>query len=292
MYFISKSFYPKLKFRNIFYFIYVIRRGFSPFLFFDLINKTDEKLFTYIINYGFQPYSDKKINAFDIYYLNTLKYHYKKSFRELDQIIASNPACEKFLEFGSHLAVNSIYAKSKGLTPTCSDLYTLGKDSNYRKWLYKNNIKYVQLDLSKNIPLRNKFDIIYFHETLEHIPYNPVRVLTNVNSILNKNGILNITVPNLFSLKNIFKLFCLRHPYILSNELIDVGSQSEKTGIHWIEYEKKMLFKFLSSTGYHILSHEKAILNYGNYSSYLIKRFLAIFFPFIYDQHRVIAQKI
>ena len=291
MYFISASFFPKLKFRNLFYFVYLLRRGFSPFLFFRLVKNKNNFIFEYLLKEGHQPYSDKRINSFDATYLKTLKHHYLKSFNELDFITAKYPFHTNFMELGSHLAVNSLYANSKGLSATSSDLYKLSRDSNYRAWLNNNNIRYLAIDLSKDISSKNKFDIIFFHETLEHIPYNPVRVLRNVNNMLNKNGILNITVPNLFSLKNIFKFLCLRHPYIIPSELLAIGTQSEKTGTHWIEYDKKMLIQFLISSGYRIESHQKMILNYGNNSSYFIKKIVYQFFPFIYDQHRIIASK-
>ena len=284
--------FPNLKFRNFFYFFYVLRSGFSPITFFKAVASMNSPIFEYIKLYGFQPYSDKKNSAHDLKYLSTLKHHYLESFKELDEILAKNPFFLKFLELGSHLALNCLYARTKNLEVTSSDLYKLGKYSKYRMWLKKQKIDYISHDLTSQLNSSQKYDCIYFHETLEHIPYNPVRVLRNVHLLLNKNGILNITVPNFFSLKNIYKILKLRHPYIIPDELIAVGSQAELTGNHWIEYDKKLLIKFLEASNYKIISHKKMVLNYGNLGPFIIKKIINIILPFIYDQHRIIAVKI
>ena len=62
------------------------------------------------------------------------------------------------------------------------------------------------LDLDHLIKSNNKYDLILLNQGLEHVE-NPVELVKNLHKLLNKNGILFISVPNMdyFKIKKIIR---------------------------------------------------------------------------------------
>lgn len=296
MYQIGRSNYPNVNFfRNIYYFFYLIRNKISPYKFFMAIKKNYiifKKVYTEIRTNGIAPYNNNNLSINDIKYLNILSHHYKITISELSFVLEKYKNIESVIELGSYMCFGGLTASllKNNLKITESDIYKHKNDSKYLNWLKSNGLRYLDINLT-NPYKKNKFDLILFQETLEHIPVNPVRVLMNVCSMQNMNGILILTVPNIFSLKNIKNIFKGNHPYINFGEICNIGSITEKTGIHWIEYNKKFIFGCLDQSGYLVLKHNPAILNYGNNINYIFKRLIMFLLPFIFDQHRIIAIK-
>lgn len=58
------------------------------------------------------------------------------------------------------------------------------------------------------------FDIITILDVVEHLPGNPFRVLSEINRLLRKGGLLILGGPNAISLTKRIKLLVGKHPYM------------------------------------------------------------------------------
>jgi SAM-dependent methyltransferase len=260
-------------------------------------NTSVQRTFKYIQKTGCAAYSQERITLEDLSYLNTLEHHYIKLYEEIffvkkKFLSESNKINQNFLELGSYMSVGSHIALDFDFNIYCSDIHKLEPNSQFINWLQSNNITYIPIDLTK---LRKKYflpryDCIVFQETLEHIPYNPLKIMQTIGKMLSKNGYLIFSVPNLYSLKNFLNILRCDHPYLKIQEFVDIGSTTEQYGVHWIEFNRNLIFKIIECSDLQIIRYEKSNLNYGNYYKYLIKKFISIIFPTIFDQHRFILK--
>jgi len=251
------------------------------------------KVIEYIKKTGYNPYSDDKLSSSDIFYINTLKDHYLTLSNEIQSVIGDNKI-NSILELGSYMAVGSHLSRDAGVEDvTCSDMYDLDNNSPYRNWLKTKNINYQHLDLIRKPEDKfiEKYDCIIFQETLEHIPHNPARILLNINQMLKDKGILIFSVPNFYSVRSIINLLKFSHPYVKKEELLDIDSVTERSGVHWIEFNCKLINDIVKFCNYDVLSYNKNNIKYGSALRYKIKNLIKILIPPVFDQHRFILQK-
>tara|TARA_Y100001936_G_scaffold31661_1_gene29712 strand:+ start:17039 stop:17878 length:840 start_codon:yes stop_codon:yes gene_type:complete len=247
----------------------------------------------YIKESGYNPYSDNKLSKSDIFYINTLEDHYSMLANEIQSVLKDN-TINSILELGSYMAVGSHLARDAGVKNiTCSDMYDLDTNSSYRNWLSTKNINYQHFDLTREPKdeFKKKYDCIIFQETLEHIPHNPARILLNVNQMLSDKGILIFSVPNFFSVRSIINLIKFSHPYVKKEELLHIDSVTERSGVHWIEFNTKLISSIINFCNFRILLHNKNNIKYGSVIKYRIKNLIKVIMPSIFDQHRFILQK-
>ena len=255
--------------------------------------KKIDNIISYIKKTGHNPYSDEKLCKGDIFYINTLYNHYETLSDELYSVIKNNNI-NSLLELGSYMAVGSHLAQEAGISNiTCSDMWELADDSSYKKWLKEKDSNYQHFDLTKEPKneFLNKYDCIIFQETLEHIPYNPARVLINVNKMLKDNGILIFSVPNFYSVRSIINLMKFSHPYVKKEELLDLDSPTEKSGIHWIEFNSKLIKNIIEFCNFNIVSYKGNNIKYGSSIKYKIKNLIKFIIPPLFDQHRFVLKK-
>src|SRR5262249_48682724 len=70
-------------------------------------------------------------------------------------------------------------------------------------------LEFFSYDLTKHAPagLENRFDVILLLEVIEHIPLPAYVVFDNLSKLLRVGGIIFITTPNLFRLRNLVRMF-------------------------------------------------------------------------------------
>ncbi|MFC2036603.1 class I SAM-dependent methyltransferase [Chloroflexota bacterium] len=99
-------------------------------------------------------------------------------------------------------------AKTLGCQVTVVDLSTV-----YKELLEEYAIPLVQCDLVRErLPLDNdSFDLIMFGEVMEHLPIDPVVYLREFARVLDREGALVLTTPNVACLKNRVRLLLGYH---------------------------------------------------------------------------------
>ena len=125
-----------------------------------------------------------------------------------------------------------------------ADIYTVDYDSVFLSRCKKEKIHFKKENLLSNnkILFNQRFDVITFLETLEHINGDHKKIINKVTKSLKSGGICILQTPNNQSLKNI----CLKYFSIFWKS----GSTfvvSEGEFLHFKEYSQKELEKLIHS---------------------------------------------
>lgn len=163
------------------------------------------------------------------------------------------------LEVGSYLGPVSITLAKMGFSVTAADIPEFMNNPRLQKRYRQSGVTTLSLDLKNNtIPVVSaEFDIVVMCETLEHLNFNPLPVLAEINRVLKKGGYLYISLPNLASLVNRVKLL---FGHSIFNPIDDFFAQLRQdrnmiVGIHWREYTRDELEAMLTRTGFRVISH-------------------------------------
>lgn len=143
-----------------------------------------------------------------------------------NDILLSLVEGQNVLEVGCGLGGLSNMLKNKGLTITATDI---SNECIRRAREKYPNVTFFQEDICNptQLKLNNAFDTIVMSEVLEHIAEDK-SALYNVTRLLKDGSVLVLTVP--------------AHDFLFSDFDVKVGHQRR--------YNKKMLFKTLSASGY------------------------------------------
>lgn len=80
-------------------------------------------------------------------------------------------------------------------------------DIDRNRFMHNNDIEFRYCDITKELPFAdNQFDYVLLIEVLEHLR-NPYAVLSGINRIIKKGGVLILSTPNILSLKSRFRFF-------------------------------------------------------------------------------------
>ena len=137
-------------------------------------------------------------------------------------------------------------------------------------FIRKHDLYIIKCDIERNkIPFHEgRFNFIIFNEIFEHLRINPIFALREVNRVLNPDGILILSTPNLYSIMNIIKFIlgkgCCGDPYKEFEKLYTLGHMG-----HVRLYSTKEIKNFLEKTGFKVIKvlykfhmkHEKNIKN-------------------------------
>ena len=96
----------------------------------------------------------------------------------------------------------------------------------------------------------DRFDVVLCNEVFEHLRINPIFALHEMRRTMKRNGVLILTTPNLYSLKNIVSFLRGRGigtttPYRAFKQLDTVGHMG-----HVREYSTREILEFLAHTGF------------------------------------------
>lgn len=212
---------------------------------------------------------DYKINPIDllnlndgmgeINYLSNHKESYLRTIIAVDELYDQDekPGI-KILEIGSYLGIASIALSRHGYSVTAGDLEIYMRNRNLQKKYQDNHIRYCSLNLKDSLPFQNNtFNCIIMCETLEHLNFNPVPVLSEIRRILVPGGFLYISLPNLCSLENRMKML---KGESVHNPIDDFFLQLDpncnfSVGLHWREYTREELIQLVKRTGFEPVKH-------------------------------------
>lgn len=108
------------------------------------------------------------------------------------------------LEVGSFLGAVSIYLKKLGFNMFAIDISEFYQSERLRALYDKHDISFTRLNLRvAKLPFEsNSMDVIVMYEVLEHLNFNPLPVLLEINRVLKDDGIIYVDMPNQASLRN------------------------------------------------------------------------------------------
>jgi SAM-dependent methyltransferase len=164
--------------------------------------------------------------------------------------------------------------------------YNVHPTSGYLNDVWQNGLPYPD----------NHFDAVILSEVIEHLNFNPLPVLQEINRILKKDGILYVTTPNQVNLINRIKIIMGRS---IRNSISDSVTQLDQTkhticGIHWREYTLEELIQLLEITGFTVMAYSYSHLAKTYASPFIHKIFYAtssLLFPKLADSITIISHK-
>ena len=236
-------------------------------------------------------------------YLEMLSPQYVRTLKELEQILAERsprePSEVRVLEIGSFLGVLCFALRKVGFQVTAQDIPEFQNNPRLQERYRRAGIASVAANLKRHqFPYPEAhFDLVIMCETLEHLNFNPLPVIKEINRVMKPGGLLYLTVPNQLSAGNRLKL--LRGKTIQASveqfyQQLDLRLNMI-VGLHWREYSKADLFALLAPMGFAIRSHyyfqENKRYRYKRLK-FSLKDVLGEFIPSLRPINVVLAEKV
>lgn len=127
------------------------------------------------------------------------------------------------------------------------------KPNRTKKFIKKHNLKIVKCDIEKEkIPFGDGyFEFVILMEVFEHLRINPIFALKEINRVLKPKGIMILTTPNLYSLRNIINFIRGKGFGDVYEEFIKIYTLGHVG--HVREYSTEEIKKFLENMGFEII---------------------------------------
>lgn len=187
-------------------------------------------------------------------YLIQLKDTYVRTVKDIDSLFNNSKHDCKILEIGAFLGVVSLSLKKIGYNINASEIPEFYNSKNLQELFKINNIPFNGFNLRNcKLPYEsNSFDAIILCEVLEHLNFNPLPVIRELNRILKLNGILYIGMSNQARIINRLRLLFGKS---LFNSIDDYFKQFDRScnmlvGLHWREYTMNEAKQLVESMGF------------------------------------------
>ena len=251
-----------------------------------------------------EQYRESPIDMLDIndgdnefIYLNHLKSSYIRTIADIDRFLAGDRTRKNILEVGSFLGPVSISLKKLGFNVFATDIPEFYQSERLRALYGKHDIPFEGLNLrGATLPYEsNSMDAVVMCEVLEHLNFNPLPVLLEINRILKNDGVIYIGMPNQANLGNRLLLLLGKS---IRNPISDFFSQLNRNGnmivgLHWREYTINETAEMLERMGFSIIEKYFFQPEYPRHLNYFIKilKKIAFAFPSFRSFHVVVGRK-
>jgi SAM-dependent methyltransferase len=233
-----------------------------------------------------------------------LRYHrdgFERTLRDVDGWCAANPrqggSAHRILEIGSFLGPVSVGLARMGRQVEAVDLPEYAESPRLQAYYKRNGVRLRPVNLRQHhLPFADgSLDVIIICEVIEHLNFNPLLVLHELNRVLAVGGLLYIGMPNHASIRNRVRVVTGRS---LHNPIDDYFAQLDPTknmlvGLHWREYTLAETKDLVTRIGFRVdrsyYFYEKA-RTVKNPLKKLVKTALFAY-PALRPQHVVLAVK-
>ena len=194
----------------------------------------------------------------EITYLKNLAESYARTTQDIDQCLATTRPGGAVLEIGSYLGVVSRSLKELGYDVHACDHPTYHASASLRAMYERNGIPFKAVDLSTgDLPFESEqFDAVIICEVIEHLNFNPLPIIRQINRVLKKGGVLYIGMPNHASLANRLRLLrgqSIHNP--ISDLLLQLDTRTNMSvGLHWREYTAAETSEMVEKMGFTVTS--------------------------------------
>ncbi len=186
-------------------------------------------------------------------YLQEMQYAYARTLNDVVPILKKK--CQ-VLEIGSLFGVVSRVLKQADFEVTATDIPEFHQSEKLRELYRRNNIPFDSLDLRDgNLSYPSEsFDAVIICEVIEHLNFNPLPVLQEINRVLKKNGVLYLAIPNQGWIMNRVKLLFGKSIHPPVQQFFDQLDKSKNhiVSLHWREYTMHETVELLQRTNFTI----------------------------------------
>lgn len=190
-------------------------------------------------------------------YIDFLHAQYEKILIDLNEIFGNNSPPGRILEISAFLGVTDVALAKMGYEVHTFDIPEFQENTKlhllYAEHNVQSSVGFIKDIWKTGLPYPdNYFDAVLLSEVIEHLNFNPLPVLQEINRILKFGGILYITTPNQANLLNRITIILggsIRNPLIDSVTQLD-QAKNAICGIHWREYTLEELRELLEITGF------------------------------------------
>lgn len=190
-------------------------------------------------------------------YLTNLAESYARTAGDVDKHLRPSRPGGRVLEIGSYLGVVSRSLKELGYDVHACDHPSYHASASLRAMYERSGIPFSAVDLSTaEFPFEGEqFDAVIICEVIEHLNFNPLPVIRQINRVLKKGGIIYIGMPNHSSLQNRLRLLrgkSIHNP--ISDLLLQLDSRSNMfVGLHWREYTAAETCEMVEGLGFTVV---------------------------------------
>jgi 2-polyprenyl-3-methyl-5-hydroxy-6-metoxy-1,4-benzoquinol methylase len=185
----------------------------------------------------------------------------------------------RILEIGPFLGNVSVALARLGFHVTVIDLEEFISCKSLQRLFIRNGIKYNACNLREySLPFDDEsFDVVVMCATIEHLNFNPLPMVKEINRAMSSDGLLYVTCPNLIKYDN--RMALLRGESIL-NPIDDYFAQYDPknnmiAGLHWREYTAFELKEMFERMGFSIAGQTHGSPPVKRYSpKRLVKKFV------------------
>jgi len=186
-------------------------------------------------------------------YVNNLKYSYARTIKDVVPLLQKGG---KILEIGSLFGVVSRALKQQGYAVTGTEIPEFHQSEKLRKLYNENGIAFDKINLRDyKLPYPDgSFDIVIICEVLEHLNFNPLPVLKEINRILKKDGYIYCAMPNQARIENRLKLIfglSVHDPIQYFFDQLD-RDKNIIVSRHWKEYTMAEAVEMIGKMGFDI----------------------------------------
>lgn len=189
-------------------------------------------------------------------YVARHRHEYIRTVRDLLQYRPPDGQTVKVLELGAFFGAACIALRSLGYQVTAADVPEFMENPVQKERFARLDIATAPVRLEDfRLPFEDEsFDIIIMCEVLEHLNFNPLPLLKEINRVGTKNSIFYLSLPNAAQINN--RLAMLRGKAVGINiqeffAQLDPNS-SEIVNGHWREYTGPEIREMLERLGYRI----------------------------------------
>jgi 2-polyprenyl-3-methyl-5-hydroxy-6-metoxy-1,4-benzoquinol methylase len=190
-------------------------------------------------------------------YLESHRHQYERTIQDICThfIYIQAYTSVRILELGSFLGLVSIVLSRLGFSVTAADIDEFTSCTNLQNKFKAYDVNYVSCNLRHySLPFGSEeYDVVIMCETLEHLNFNPLPVIKEINRVIKTQGLLYLMLPNIARIDNRLKLLSGQS---IHNPIADFKAQLDANdnmivGLHWREYtidEIKEMLELMSFT--------------------------------------------
>lgn len=191
-------------------------------------------------------------------YMDQNKDSYIRTVRDISNLWKDRQKNRKILEIGSFLGVVSIALKKMGYDVFAADIPEYYQLPHLRSLYERNGIQFSGINLRNHqLPYENEcFDAVILCEVIEHLNFNPLPVLREINRVVKKDGFIYIGMPNQ---SHIIKRLQLLRGKSIHNPIDHYFKQLDRNdnvivGLHWREYTLSETIQMIEAMGFHAVN--------------------------------------